>query len=265
MRISEFAFLLVQSLNPANYHILSQKKKREAFKYFLILLFFSLVLGFFFSIPRFMEVPNKIEGLFTKFEKFNITGVEVHAKEPIVILKYPKTVLDLTDNEVTLTDEFILITKSDIFWRKWDPNIFPFRLFEQQRKEISQYSNILENVGTIRGGAFWLLFIIFLPSLFFIAYNLNFIKYVLLILLETGIGFSVVKLKKKRVTLLKIWRTAVFSSTIMIVLEVVFSPLFNYSIYFSIFPWILYLLMFYLSMLVVSEKEINLKKVEPNA
>ncbi len=262
MRISEFTFLLVKSLNPGDYKMLVTRKKRETMKYFFMLLLFSIIIGFIFSIPKLMAVPSKIDTVFMKFERFNITGIDIEANEPIVLLKYPKTVLDLTENRNNISSEMILITKSDIIWKKFSPSLFQWRLFLTEQKPISEYSDILHNAGRIKGGAYWLLLILLLPSIFLIVLLLNFIKYTLIISIATFIGLLIVKLKGKKAKLFTIWRVAIFSSSIMIMIEIGLSPLFNFSIYFSIFPILLYFLMFYLAMLVISEKEINFKKSE---
>jgi hypothetical protein len=259
MRLNEFFFLLVKSLNPGDYKMLITRKKREAMQFFLMLLFFSVILGLIFSIPKFVAIPNNIESILIKFERFNITGIDIKAKEPITLLKFPKTVLDLTGTKTNITDEMIFITNSDIFWKKFQPSLFDWRLFTTEEKPISSYSNVLDNINTIKGGAYWLLFFLLLPSIFLGAYLFNFIKYVILIGLVTFIGYAIAKLKRKKVKLFEVLRTAVFASTIMIVPEIVLSPLFNFSIYFSLFPLVLYLIMFLLAMLVIEEKNLSFK------
>lgn len=262
MRFSEFAFLMIRSLNPEDYKALSTRKKRDTISYFLMLLVLSILIGFVFSIPKLLAVPEKIENTLMKFEKFNITGLDIEAKEPIVLLQLPKTVLDLTQNTTNITDEVVLITRSDIYWKKFRPSLFEWRLFETESKHVSEYSDVLQSAGKLSGGTYWLLLIIMLPSMFFAAFLLNFIKFTIIILLTTAIAYAAAKIKRKKTRLFTIWKVAVFSSTIMLLISIGLSPLFNLGPFFGLLPLILYLLIFYLAMLVISEKDINIKYSE---
>jgi hypothetical protein len=260
MRINEFLFMFSKALNPGDYKILISRRKRDTMKYLLMLLFFSILIGFIFSIPKIIDVPNKIEVVLQKFESFNITRVDIQTKEPIVLLDFPRTVIDLTGNTTNLTNEIFLITKSDIMWKRIDPNLFDWRFFTTEKKQVGEFSDVIQTFGKINGGTYWLLFFFFLPSLFLFVYVFNLMKYCILIGLITLIGYIVIKIKKKKTNLFGVWRTAVFSSTIMITLDMAISPLFKYNFYLNVLPLLLYILMFVLAMLVISEKEIDLKK-----
>ncbi len=260
MRLNEFTFIFAKSLNPGDYKLLVTRKKRDTLKYFFLLLFLSILLGFILSTPKIVSVPNKIETFLAKFESFNISKVDVQANEKIVLLEFPKTVIDFTGNQTNITDEIILITKSDIMWKKVSPSLFGWRVFETNTKPIEEYSDVISNFGNIKGGTYWLLFILFIPSVFLFIYMFNLLKYVFLIGLVTFIGYFVVKIKRKKTSLFGVWKTAVFSSTIMVFIDMAIAPLFKFNFFIGVLPLLLYILMFILAMLVISEKEIEMKR-----
>src|SRR3989344_6488684 len=176
MRINEFFFLFVKSLNPANYPMLLTRKKREAVKYFIMLLFFSTIIWTIVSIPKFRALPDKVETALSKFESFNITGIDIRLMEPVVLLGHPRIVLDFSGNRTSVGDEMLVVTKSEIMWKKFKPNIFGIRLFETEKRQISEYSDVAKDVGMVKG-IYWLLFILALPSLLFILFLLILSKY----------------------------------------------------------------------------------------
>lgn len=244
MRIKQFIFLYIKSFNPTNYKQIAKKN----FDYFLMLLFFTVIFGGIFSIPRLMHYPENIEKSLAKFNRFNITGVDIQMNEPIILLKNPKTVLDLTQDR-DITDETILITKSQIQWRRFGPSLFDLRIFKTEKKPISEYSDVLQNVNKIRG-LYWLIFLVLLPSLFFLVYVLNLIKFSLLIFFSSLLAYLILKTRKKRTKFSRILTVAVYSISLMITLEIAISPLFS----FGIFPLLIYLGQFTAGLYLISDK-----------
>jgi hypothetical protein len=245
MRPGEFIFLLFKSLSPANYRMLVTRKKREAVQYLVLLIFFSLMIGFVLSMPKLVNFPDRMEQALMNFEKFNIS-LDVEAMEPFVLMNRPLIVMDFTENRSQIEAEAILITKSDVLWKKFSPSLFEFRLFTTEKKQISEY-NVLEDARRIKGGTYWLLLLFVMPSLFFIVFVFNMLKYLLIISMVTLITF--LALRKKR--LLKIWRAAVYSSSFIIVPQIILSPLIG-SIFLTVISFLAYIAVFMLAMMVVS-------------
>ncbi|MBN2367556.1 DUF1189 family protein [Candidatus Woesearchaeota archaeon] len=257
MRLKEFAFLYVHALNPGNYNMLMTRKKRDALQYFFIMILFSIILGGILAIPIFITMPERIEKTLAKFDRFNITGIDIQLKEPVVLLKTPKIVLDLTANRTEIGKESILITKTEIMWKRPKLDILGFKLFNTEKRPLSDYSNVLENADRIKGLS-WLLFLILLPSLFLITYVLHMVKYLVIIGLSTLFAFIFIKIKKKKPGIFKVARVAVYSITVLVFLEVVLGA----YISLGIFSLLIYLLFFILCLMVITEKEFkfNLQK-----
>ena len=197
MDIKQFLLIFVQSLNPKAYKTLSSRKKREVASYFFTLLFYCVLLSGLTNIPNFIEFPHQVEGAVSKITTFNITGLDVEITEPVTLLEHPKIVIDFSKNN-TLDKEYVLITKEEIFFRKFQPKLFKPVVTEQ--KPVAELGNVLETVSTING-TYWIVLIILLPSLFFISYLLNMIKYGLLITLVFILSFIILNISKKKVNI----------------------------------------------------------------
>ena len=235
MDIKQFIYLYIKSFNPTNYKEIIRKKNYD---YFLMLIFILVILGGIFSIPRIIHYPENIEESLAKFNRFNITGIDIQTSEPIILLRNPKTVLDLTQDR-ELTNETILITKSQIQWKKFRPSLFNMEIFKTEKKPISEYSNVLENANKIKG-LYWLIFIVLLPSLFFLVFILNFVKFFVIVILFSLLAYLLLKTRYKRTRFTKILRIAIFSVSLMMTLEIAIAPLFS----FGIIPFILFLIQF---------------------
>ena len=257
MRIKEFIFLFIKSLNPLDYNILVQRKKRDALKYFFMLLFFAILLGAITNLPKLSHMRQNFNTTLSKFERFEITGIDISLKEPIVLLDSPKIILDLSENRSEIKDESVLITKSNIMWKKFKPSLWDFSLYKTEKKPVEEYSDVLESAHSIRG-VYWLLFFFLLPSIFLIIYTLNLIKYSLLIMMFSLVAYLILILTKRKINYLLIWRAAVFSISIMVFLELVITPLFD----LGILPLLSYIFMFFLAISLTFEKGMKIKNVK---
>ena len=103
MRLKEFVFLFTKAVNPFEYKVLISRRKRDTLAYFLILLFLCLLTGTALNLPHLLNFPDKLTETMSRFERFNLTGVDIELKEPVVLLGFPRTVLDLTSNRTNMT------------------------------------------------------------------------------------------------------------------------------------------------------------------
>jgi hypothetical protein len=77
-----------------------------------------------------------------------------------------------------------------------------------------------------------------------------------LIFLFAGIGYLVTRFKKKKVKFMVLLRLAVFSSTIMMILDIMLGPVIN----LGILPLLLYIAMFFLAVYFTGGKKITFEK-----
>jgi len=224
MHPKDFLAMFSSSLNPLSYKELMHRKKREVMVYFLKLLFFCVLVSGIFSIPYLLHFPDKVDDMFSRFTRFNITKVDIEMNAPLTLLNHPKIVLDLRNQGGNATDEYLFITKQDVYVRKFKVSPFAMTFFELQKTPVSEYSDMLQNFDRIRG-TYLILLAFLLPSIFFIVYTLYLIKYLLLIVLFWHVGYLICRISKAKIRFSHVMRTAVLSSAIMLLTDVAISPL----------------------------------------
>jgi hypothetical protein len=252
MHPKDFFGLFTSALNPLAYKDLMKRRKRDATQYFLKLLFFSVILSGILSIPYIIHFPDRVDDVVSKFSRFNITKVDIEMNEPITLLGQPKIVLDLRASGINASDEFILITKTDVYMKKFKPSIFSWRFFETEKTPVGEYSDVLQNFERVKS-TYLIAFIFLLPSIFFVVYTLHLVKYALLILISCYIGYLICFLSKAKIRFSHVLRTAVFSSTLMVILDVGISPLIN----LGVIPLLSYILMYSVSLIALCSKRID--------
>lgn len=300
MRIKEVLFLFAKSLNPGDYKILVTRKKRDVVKYFLLIIFYFILISMFLSIPKIIETPNKVKNLLANFDNINVSFEIKAKEKVILIefpkialdlrdenknsenmnLNSNETNkrLSLIENSLTnnnLNDEYniennnknsdeinieelILITNKYIYIKKFNPGFL--KLFETETKNLEEYKDLKKNFSNLPNATYWFMFIILLPSIIFFVYLFNLIKFTILVFIVSLIGYLFIKLKRKKLSFFSVIITAVYSCSIMIFTDIIVLPFFKFSIYLSLLSFMLYLLLFILSLMVLCEKEINIIK-----
>jgi len=244
MNIKEFLFTIFKSLNPGSFKQLTEQGFRKAFLYFIFLILFALVISSILFIPKIINIQDTIDEKFSKFDYFNIS-IKQEMNAPLTITEKPLIVVDTTQ-ERNRTNEFLLITENYIYRKT---------LFGEEKKEIESFSNILYNKEKIKNIILYASIFI-LPSLFVLAYLFYFTKFMLIILASWGLAILILKLTKHNFKILKILKIGFYSSTIMVLLEIV--PL--SIIRLRLIPLIIYLIIFSVAVWMNSEKDFLAKK-----
>ena len=227
MNLREFVFMFVQSLNPFSYKNLITKRKRDAVKYFIYIVLFSVLVTSIINLPSFFSFPSTVQRL-------NFTSLG----EEIVLLREPKIVLDFSGHGRNLTDEALIITETEIIQWKLKPDFSLFSMFSQVKRTIPVYF-------------YWILLLFLLPSYLFISYISTFFKYffVVLLLIIIGVLFKIITGRDLKVA--KIYMAASYSITLPILLN---SIMLLTGI--NLFVIVSYPIFFILVMLVITKKDL---------
>jgi hypothetical protein len=245
MFIKEVIFTIFKSLNPDSIKELIEGKLKDSLKYFSFLVLFALILASLLLLPKLVTFQKTIDEKFSKFDYFNIS-IKQKMNSPLILTEnpFPKIVIDTTQDR-NLTDEDLLITENKII-RKG--------LFKEETTEIESFSNILYNKDKIQKFVIYAS-IIMVPSLFVIAYLFYFIKFMLIILAAWAIAILILKLTKHKFKLARIFKIAVYSSTIMILLEMISMPF----VRLRLIPLLIFLGIFGIAVWMNVEKEFVIK------
>lgn len=225
MDLKKFSTIFFKSLNPFKYNELLIYKKREVSAYFIYLVFFAIFLGGIFSIPTLGYLPQKIDESLAKFTKFAVTGIDIETNEAIMLLKNPRIVLDFR-NEPEPHDAFILITKQDMFIRKFSPSIREFTLYNTTKIPVETYSDVLNDFNMMKQGI-WIFLFFMLPSIFFFVFVLNLVKYIVILFLAYVLTLIFRTIARKHYNLETLYKTTIYSSGIMIVSDITLAPFFD--------------------------------------
>lgn len=228
MDLKNFATIFFKSLNPFKYSEIILFRKRDVFAYFFLLIFFAILLGGIFTIPTLGYLPQKIDESLAKFSRFAITGLDIEANESLLLLNSPRVVLDLRD-EPESHDAFFVITKSDLFIKKFSPDIMQFTLYNTTKIPVEQYSDLLSDFNMVKRGI-WIFLFFMLPSIIFFIYVLNLIKYAVIMLVAYLLLVLYKLAAKKALHFDALLKTLIFSSSIMIFSEITLAPFIDLKI-----------------------------------
>ncbi len=245
MFIKEVVFTIFKSLNPDSIKQLIEGKLRDSIKYFCFLVLFALIIASLLLIPKLADFNNTVDEKFSKFEYFNIS-INQKMNSPLILTDspLPKIVIDTTQ-ERNRTDEYLLITENKII-RKG--------LFREETTEIESFSNMLYNKDKIKSFVLYAS-IIMIPSLFVIAYILYFLKFALIIAAAWALAIFILKITKHKFSIVKILKIAIYSSTSMILLEMISMPF----ITLRLIPLIIFIGIFGVAVWMNIDKEIDIK------
>jgi hypothetical protein len=240
MDLKSFFTIFVKSINPMNYGDLVGERKRDASLYFFYLIFFAIILGGIFSIPKLGYLPQALNNSISKFTKFTVTGVEIETSEPLILLKNPEIVLDFRPEPET-KDAFLLVTQEDIYLRKFSPNLFQLSMYNTTRTPMSNYSDVLQDFNRFKG-TLWIFFIFMLPSMLFFIYVLNIVKYLFILALVMIFTIMVALIFRYKMHMQNMLKTAIFSISIMAFMDISLAPFFDFKIFSFLIFIIIYVL-----------------------
>ncbi|MBU0756994.1 MAG: DUF1189 domain-containing protein [Nanoarchaeota archaeon] len=251
---NEFITHLKESFNPEKYNYLKTITTRKAFEYFFLLILFSTLLFGLAGVVRLHRLSGFIDESFTKIEKLNVS-FDVDMKEPVTISKIPLIVLDLREEEPDPNNECMLITKSSLYRKRFRPDFKDMTLFETVKYPLEGYSDLAANKDMFKT-FFGLVFIILLPSILLVLYFYNMMKYFVVIMFVTLIGYAISRLNRMKMKKRVVMKVAIFTSTLLVILELLISPFFR----LNILPEIIYIIYFAVCMFMISDKKYDYSK-----
>ena len=187
------------------------------------------------------RIPTYLQEEFLKLDSASI-NYELDMSDPIIITEdNPKIIIDSTGQTTNITDEVLLITNKGLFYNFNGPNII-------KKEELADLSGSSDNIGKLAT----VMVLLILPSILVISYFVYLLKYLFLILMFSFLGLIAVKFLNFRIKTKMILRIAIYSSTIMVLTDILAIPFYN-NTYFI--PVILYLIMFTIGLVMVGEKK----------
>ncbi len=244
MHIKYYFKKITGSFILSKYKKISSGSMMDAIKYFFFVFIMGLVLMCVFSIPFLFRMPSQIGNKMDSFENFNI-DLNITTKEPLTLTKQPLVIID--KNRENLSTEFGLFTNEKFIYKKY--------LFfgKTEIKGKHDYNIAEDKEKLIKMGS--VLFIILIPSVLLVISLFFLTKFMFFIFLFSAIAFFIIHLLKYKLSLKKIIKIAMYSSTPTILLDFMLFPYIRLGLY-SLIP---FLILFILALFTVSERQFHIK------
>jgi hypothetical protein len=205
---------VIRSLNPPNYADLSEIRIRRGASYVMGVLLAAFIIMVIISLPKITAMPGYIESELSKFDKLNIS-IDIEMSAPISFTSEdPQIIIDTENNRTEMGSEKLLITDKYIYYRPYG------RTKEQNISELEDLTAKKVEISRL----ITLLIVILMPTILIILYIMSLIKYAITIAVVALLLYIVLRIAKKNLGIRKSINTAIYASTPMILIEVIFIP-----------------------------------------
>jgi len=220
-----------QTLFPKNYEDFSESKIKNTFNYYATLIFTSFVVMLILLIPVAIQLPDKIESEFENIEELTF-NIEFKTEKPIMIPdKNPILLINYANN--TPSQSAKVIINNNI--------IYAGLLMKKFTKDLREYKDAKKNPGPVSNIVAFIL-ILMLPTLLLIFFFYLFIKFSLVILVATLVGMILAMIMKYRVETKKIFNSAVYGSSLTVLLDLILFALGISLYYIQYLPLLIYVI-----------------------
>ncbi|MBD3163667.1 DUF1189 domain-containing protein [Candidatus Woesearchaeota archaeon] len=224
--LKAFILVLLKSLNPKYYMDLLDKDFSKSIKYFCSLLLFSFLLMAFLAVPSLLIIKSNMDKQVLDISKLKISA-DFETAEPIHIPENsPIITLDTSGSE-TLDEEAFLITDKYILYnllgRKGEIGSTEFDF----TKDRENFKNKL-----------LIVLLAFLPSIFFFYYIAYGLKYLLILLMVSFLGYAFSHTTKNKLRFTDSLKLSFYTCTWMVLIEILSIPFFVKSYLLAYTPLI---------------------------
>ncbi|MGV8151156.1 MAG: hypothetical protein ACP5NV_05500 [Candidatus Woesearchaeota archaeon] len=233
MALKDLFYTIFKSLNPESYDELTSRRSINAVGYFFFIFFLATVLMLVLLIPTFFSVPEYLNSQALNFERVDVDFNFV-LKEPFYLLEDPAIRVEQSGGE--LNDSRVLITEDGIFYKS-------FILFGAKKSIplTKSYDLSTQNPELANLFLFLLPSVIFWSAIFFLVYFILIILFTFVV----ALGFSWIfgsRIKPSRVI-----KIVFFSSTILILVQLLLIPFFRTIFIPVIVYWLLVIIILFMS------------------
>lgn len=237
MTFADFLKTIFKTINPDAYRDLATRSYKDSQDYFLSVLFIIFCISVLLFLPTFAAMPKTIE---QNIDQFSILSADVRlqTKQPVLFPeKNPTVIVDTTGTYQNLTKEKMLITGDTVYKKAglcfWFDSLC-FMVPKEKRVEsipLTDFSDIVAHKSSI-STMITILFLLALPALLISLYLFFALKYVVIILITTGLVFIISKfIMKSKFPYYRLFRVGIYAITIVMILDLLMIP-FRVNLYF---------------------------------
>ncbi|MBT3408691.1 hypothetical protein HN415_08495 [Candidatus Woesearchaeota archaeon] len=206
-----FSKTLLQSLNPFNYYELSSRPVTKSSRYlFGLIMFSSIILGMLI-ILNMISFHNSFGDELSKLKSLELN---TSLNEPIEIEKYKFAFV----NERNYTNENLLITNKEIVRKPTFCSLLKPACLINRDPVITDYTNLQDHIDDL-GNFLLVVFLLMFPGLLLLYLIYMMLKIILIIGLLSIITHIITRLMKYPLRFSRILLCALYSSSILVLLE----------------------------------------------
>lgn len=234
MNFKPLFYTLFKSLNPYNYKELIENKFSKILTYYTFIIFFTILLTFILLIPAIYSTNEYISRGTSHFDSI-ILRSDVSLKDSFNVLNTP--LIRFENNTNNITDEFLLITPETISYKSY--------LFFGHQKDITLKQDIDLASNERAKKAIGLIFFFMLPSLLFWSIIFSMVYFTIIIFLTLIVMLMISGILRINIGFLRLLKICVYSSTVLILLQLLLIPFFRiFALPLAIY-WILILVILF--------------------
>jgi|GEM_PF-2465111 hypothetical protein len=228
-------YTIFKSLNPYNYTELSEHKFSNVLKYYLFIIFFAVLVMSLMFIPQLYSTSSFVSESVSHFENLNVSS-NFKLRESFNVLSDP--VIRFDSEQKNRTNELVLITPDMISYKR-------YLVFGSEREVPLTHGVDVASSNRakmlISLGVFFIL-----PSLFFWSLVFSIIYFAIAILFTFLIVLIITGLLRMNLDFVKIFKSCIYASTILILLQLLLMPFFRTFWWPLVAYWLLILIVLFL-------------------
>jgi hypothetical protein len=227
-------YIIFKALNPYNYSELVEHKFYNVIKYYLFIIFFSVLVMSILFIPFLFYTGDYVSKNVEHFENLTVKS-EFALKDSFNLLSDP--VIRFEPAEKNMTNELVLITPQAVSYKR-------YFVFGSQRNVPLQGADIANSARAkmlISLGFFFLL-----PSLFFWAIIFSIVYFTAILLITYILVLIFAGLFRINIEILRLFKMCMYALTIFILLQLLLMPFFRIFILPLAAYWILIIIILFL-------------------
>jgi hypothetical protein len=232
MTFKEWLLTIFQCFNPDSYKDLIHRNIVHAIAYFFFVLAASFIVMTLLFIPAISRFNSVVDKRFSGIDGNINISYNIH--EPFVFIQSP---LVRFDNSANFTDERFLVTDDSIIYKR-------FILFGSPKIQDITTDYEIKSLASTK------LLIILLPSIILWSFIILLAYFSIIILFTFILGMIIAAVFRLPLTWMTILKSAIYASTILILLQNILMPL--YALF--LIPLIAYWIMFMLVLLLLREE-----------
>jgi hypothetical protein len=232
MDLKNYFYTIFRSLNPESYVELTDHDVGRAIKYFFFVILISSVIMFLLFIPAMWDTSSLLNEKVKNFDNLDI-NFSIKLGESFILLDDPLIRVSDSANSINITNEKLLVTEEGVAYRQF---------FFFGKETLFEWDKDVDLKETLFDSSLNRILLFLAPSLFIWGTLSAMLYYIVIILFTYILSMVIIWILGMRMSWDKTLKAAIYSSTIMIIVQMLVFPFYRLFIIPLILYWLLYVI-----------------------